>query len=202
MKKLGLLLAGILLAGCGGGAATTPGMSGTASSASKSASTASSALSAASISYTGSYPYEREAVRIHLKADPRLNLFDATAHTLFICVYHLRDPNGFNQLLDETDGIGKLLECARFDPSVMGTRKIVVQPGGEVNETVDRPEGAKYVALVAGYSKLRKEDSVRLYPVPIIEKRIGWSVRSTAMPGPLAIDLFLGPDAIEGGGGR
>lgn len=202
MKTLGLLLAGILLAGCGGGAATTPGMSGTASSASKSASTASSALSAASISYTGSYPYEREAVRIHLKADPRLNLFDATAHTLFICVYHLRDPNGFNQLLDETDGIGKLLECARFDPSVMGTRKIVVQPGGEVNETVDRPEGAKYVALVAGYSRLRKEDSVRLYPVPIIEKRIGWSVRSTAMPGPLAIDLFLGPDAIEGGGGR
>ncbi|MDA8122619.1 MAG: type VI secretion lipoprotein TssJ [Deltaproteobacteria bacterium] len=202
MKKLGLLLAGIILAGCGGGAATTPGMSGTASSASKSASTASSALSAASISYTGSYPYEREAVRIHLKADPRLNLFDATAHTLFICVYHLRDPNGFNQLLDETDGISKLLECARFDPSVMGTRKIVVQPGGEVNETVDRPEGAKYVALVAGYSRLRKEDSVRLYPVPIIEKRIGWSVRSTAMPGPLAIDLFLGPDAIEGGGGR
>ncbi len=202
MKTPGLLLAGILLAGCGGGAATTPGMSGTASSASKSASTASSALSAASISYTGSYPYEREAVRIHLKADPRLNLFDATAHTLFICVYHLRDPNGFNQLLDETDGISKLLECARFDPSVMGTRKIVVQPGGEVNETVDRPEGAKYVALVAGYSRLRKEDSVRLYPVPIIEKRIGWSVRSTAMPGPLAIDLFLGPDAIEGGGGR
>lgn len=202
MKTLGLLLAGILLAGCGGGAATTPGMSGTASSASKGASTASSALSAASISYTGSYPYETGAVRIHLKADPRLNLFDATAHTLFICVYHLRDPNGFNQLLDETDGIGKLLECARFDPSVMGTRKIVVQPGGEVNETVDRPEGAKYVALVAGYSKLRKEDSVRLYPVPIIEKRIGWSVRSTAMPGPLAIDLFLGPDAIEGGGGR
>ena len=192
MKTLGLLLAGILLAGCGGGAATTPGK----------ASSASSALSAASISYTGSYPYEREAVRIHLKADPRLNLFDATAHTLFICVYHLRDPNGFNQLLDETDGIGKLLECARFDPSVMGTRKIVVQPGGEVNETVDRPEGAKYVALVAGYSRLRKEDSVRLYPVPIIEKRIGWSVRSTAMPGPLAIDLFLGPDAIGDGGRR
>ncbi|MEK6779645.1 MAG: type VI secretion lipoprotein TssJ [Candidatus Deferrimicrobiota bacterium] len=202
---VGLLLTGILMAGCGGGAATTPGMSGTASSAassassaSQSASTASSALSAASILYTGSYPYESGAVRIHLKADPRLNLFDATPHTLFICVYHLRDPNGFNQLLDETDGIGKLLECARFDPSVMGTRKIVVQPGGEVSEAVDRPEGAKYVALAAGYSRLRKEDSVRLYPVPIIEVRSGLFSK-TARPGPLAIDLFLGPEAIQGG---
>jgi predicted component of type VI protein secretion system len=177
---------------------TASSAASSASSASQSASTASAALSAAAISYTGAYPYEKGAVQIHLKADPRLNLFDATPHTLFICVYHLRDPNGFNQLLDEADGISKLLECARFDPSVTGMRKIVVQPGGEVSEAVDRPEGAKYVALAAGYSRLLKEDSVRLYPVPIIEVRSGLFSK-TARPGPLAIDLFLGPEAIQGG---
>ena len=152
---------------------------------------------AAAVQYAGPYPYEEGAIRVHLKADPRLNLFEATPHTLFLCLYHLRDPNGFNQLLNETDGVGKLLDCSRFDPSVTNTRRIVVQPGGEVTETLDRPEGAKYVGLVAGYSNLRKEDSVRLYPVPIVEERIGWSIRKTAMPGKLDIDLFLGPDSIR-----
>jgi len=190
---LALLLGGTLLAGCGGGAASTPGMSGTASSAASPA----PAGSPAAISYTGAYPFERGAVRIRLKADPRLNLFDATPHTLFLCVYHLRDPNGFNQVLDEADGISKLLECSRFDPAVTNTKKIFLQPGGEFTEAQDRPEGAKYVGLVAGYSTLRKEDCVRLYPVPIVEERIGWSIRKTAMPGKLSIDLYLGPESIQ-----
>jgi type VI secretion system VasD/TssJ family lipoprotein len=185
---LALLLAGILLAGCGG-AATTPGMSGTGSST-------------AALSYTGAYPYEKDAVRLRLKADPHLNLFDGTPHTLFLCVYDLRDPNGFNQLLDEPDGMGKLLECSRFDPAVANTRKIVVQPGGEIDRMLARSEGAKYVGLVAGYSTLKKEDCVRLYPVPIIEERIGWSIRKTAMPGKLLIDLYLGPDSLQAGRGR
>lgn len=190
---LALLLGGILLAGCGGGAASTPGMSGTAYSA---VSTARGDFPAA-ISYTGAYPFERGAIRIHLKADPRLNLFDATPHTLFLCVYHLRDPNGFNQVLDEADGIGKLLECSRFDPAVTNTKKIHLQPGVEFTEAQDRPEGAKYVGIVAGYSTLRKEDCIRLYQVPIVEERIGWSIRKTAMPGKLSIDLYLGPDSIQ-----
>ncbi len=197
-----LWLGALLLAGCGGAAATA-GKTGAAGAAGRPpASTLSAPLSEAARSYNGPYPYEQGAVRIHLKADRRLNLFDASPHTLFLCVYHLRDPNGFTQVLDETDGIAKLLECSRFDPSVTNTRRIVVQPGAEVTEALDRPEGARYVGIVAGYSKMRKEDSVRLYPVPIVEERIGWSVRKTAQPGPLAIDLFLGPESIQGAGGR
>jgi type VI secretion system VasD/TssJ family lipoprotein len=183
--SIALLLAGVLAAGCGGGKASTPGMSGTAAA-----------------SYAGPYPYERGAVRIHLKADPRLNLFDATPHALLLCVYYLRDPNGFNQMLDEPEGMSKLLECSRFDPSVTNTKKISIQPRGEVAELLDRPEGAKYVGLVAGYANLRKENSVRLYAVPIIEERTGWSIRKKGRPGKLEVDLYLGPESIQEVRGR
>lgn len=199
------LLAGIVAAGCGGGAALrpTPGAPSAAPGAppAPSRGAAETAAMRAAAAYAGPYPYEPGAVRIRLKADSRLNLFDATPHTLFLCVYFLRDPNGFNQLLEEQDGMGKLLECTRFDPAVTNTRKVVVQPGGEAGEAFDRPEGAKYVALVAGYSRMKKEDAVRLYSVPIVEERSGL-FKKTARPGPLSIDLFLGPEAIQEGGGR
>lgn len=189
-----LLLGAIVLAGCGGGKAATRGTPPGGSSP--------GSASSAAATYAGPYPFERDAVRIHLTADSRLNQFEAAAHPLLLCVYHLRDPNGFNQILDEPDGISKLLDCSRFDPAVTNTKKIFIQPGGEVTERLDRPEGAKYVGIVAGYSTLKKEDSVRLYPIPIVKQRVGWSVLRTTMPGKLDIDLSLGPVSIQDLRGR
>ena len=51
------------------------------------------------------WSYEKNAINLHIKADPRLNLFNKAPHTLLLCIYHLRDPNSFNQLQDERDGL-------------------------------------------------------------------------------------------------
>ena len=42
--------------------------------------------------------YEKDAIKINLKADPQLNLSAGKPHTLMACVYQLNDPNSFNQL--------------------------------------------------------------------------------------------------------
>jgi len=188
---IALLVAGMLAAGCGAAKTVAPEKSGGAFSPS------SAAVSQAAASYTGQYPYAPGAVKVHLKADPRLNLFDAMPHALLVCVYGLRDPNGFHQMLDEPEGVSRLLECTRFDPAVTSARRISNQPGGEVSETLDRPEGTKYVGLVAGYANLKKENCARLYAVPIVKERIGYSVRKTEKPGNLEIHLRLGPESIE-----
>ena len=44
------------------------------------------------------FGYEKGAVLLNLKADPQLNLYQGSPHTLSLCIYQLRDPNGFNQL--------------------------------------------------------------------------------------------------------
>lgn len=138
--------------------------------------------------------YEKDAIQLHIVSDPQLNLYQKQAHSLIVCLYHLRDPNGFNQLIDEKDGLSRLLECSRFDPSVTYSRRLVIQPNQELNESLDRTDGAKFVGVVAGYYTLQKEGSVKSYPIPITEAKKGSIlVQKTAK---LNIDIYLGRQDI------
>jgi type VI secretion system VasD/TssJ family lipoprotein len=139
--------------------------------------------------------YEKGAIQLRLKADPQLNLYSGSPHTLLLCIYHLRDPNAFNQLADEKDGIPKLLECGRFDPSVTYVKRVVVQPGQEVRESMDRAEGAKYVGIAAGYYQLQKERAVRFFQIPVVQEKKGSTLVSK--PSVLTIDLLLGAQEMS-----
>jgi type VI secretion system VasD/TssJ family lipoprotein len=134
------------------------------------------------------WEYERNAIQLHLTSDHRLNLYQKRAHSLVLCVYHLKDLNGFNQLADEKDGLPKLLECSRFDSSATYSKRLVIQPNQEVKESLDRTEGARYVGIIAGYYSLQKEHSVRSFQIPV-------SLFNN--PKKMNIDLYLGPQEIQ-----
>ncbi|HEY5512047.1 MAG TPA: type VI secretion system lipoprotein TssJ [Geomonas sp.] len=106
--------------------------------------------------------FKKEAISILIKADPQLNRFQRNAHTLFLCIYQLKDPNGFNQLAQEKDGVPKLLECGRFDASVANAKQFTLQPGQELNDVRDRAEGARYIGLATGYYGTGKEKVTEL----------------------------------------
>ncbi|ABB33523.1 type VI secretion lipoprotein, VC_A0113 family [Geobacter metallireducens RCH3] len=142
--------------------------------------------------------YEKEAISVTLKGDPQLNLFQKSPHALVACLYQLRDPNAFNQFRTEPDGLTKLLECGRFDPGVATAKRMVIQPGQEVNESLDRAEGARYVGFVAGYYRLDKDRSARLYTIPSVEETKGFLSRTKLVkPGRLDMKLLLGPQEIQ-----
>jgi len=143
------------------------------------------------------WSYGKDAIRLELRSDPRLNLYDGIPHTLLLCVYQMSDPNAFNQLKDEKDGLPKLLECARFDSSVTSAKRHIMQPAEDKTLSLDRAEGAKYVGIVGGYYLLQKELSVRLFQVPV-EETINETERTkTTKPGLLHIKLYLGPQMIH-----
>ena len=147
---------------------------------------------------TPKWTYEKDAIEIHIKADPKLNFDDGLAHTLAVCIYQLKDPNAFNQLSEDTDGIYKLLDCGLFDSGVAASRRIIVQPGKDINLTMDRAEGAKYVAAVAGYYILQKERMIRMYDIPVVIEQKGFIQKTRiAKPGVLKIELDLGPSQIK-----
>lgn len=138
--------------------------------------------------------YEKDAIQLGFSSDQQLNLFQNQSHSLMLCLYHLRDPNGFNQLIDEKGGLLKLLECSRFDPSVTYSRRLVLQPGQQLNESMDRTDGAKYVGIVAGYYNLHKDTSIRSYQIPVTEVKKGsLLVQKSAK---LIINLNMGPQGI------
>lgn len=141
------------------------------------------------------WQYEKEAVTLHVQADRNLNTFQRSSHALLLCVYHLRDLNAFNQLMSENDGLTRLLECSRFDPAVVLARQMVIQPGQELTETMDRPEGVRFVNVAAGYYNLKKDDVVRSFPVPLNQEKRRGNLIQTAKK--LEINLRLGPKAVE-----
>lgn len=145
------------------------------------------------------YGYEKDAIELHFKADKQLNYKDKKAHALVICVYQLMNPNAFNQLAGNRNGLYSLLECSVFDPSgVALSKQIVVNPGKDMNIKLDRAEGARYVALVAGYYTIEKEKITRLYKIPEISERSGFLwLNKTIRPDKLEISLILGSRQIQ-----
>jgi type VI secretion system VasD/TssJ family lipoprotein len=140
--------------------------------------------------------YESGTVRLHIKADPQLNFYQGGPHTLFLCLYHLKDTTMFNQLVDEKDGPSKLLECSRFDSSVVKSKGLIIQPNQELTESLARVEGAQHVGIIAGYyNNFRKERVVRSFRIPMIEDRIGSTFVQKL--GTLNVDLYLGPQEMK-----
>ncbi len=146
------------------------------------------------------YDFGKDAIRLRFSADTQLNSCQGSPHTLLICVYQLGDPNAFNQLTADEDGLYKLLECRRFDPSVTNVKRIIVQPGQDITSTLDRAEGTKYVGLVAGYYQIEKDHMIRLFKIPLVKERAGTFSKKVLKTGVLDVELLLGPEKIRDAG--
>ena len=145
--------------------------------------------SCASLGMQPEWNYEKDAISLYYRSDSYLNSYQGNPHTIMLCVYQLRDPNAFNQLIGEEEGLSKLLECGRFDPSVTSAKRLTIYPRTEKTESLDRAENTKYVGIVAGYYSLQKERAVRFYEVPL----------SLLLnhPSNLDIRLYLGAQEIQ-----
>lgn len=137
--------------------------------------------------------YKREAVHLTLTASDQVNLYGGLPHATVLCVYQLSDPNVYQQMLEEVDGVNKLLACENFDASVKSRRRIVVQPGDKKVVVMDRAEGARYLAVVAGYYKRMPGSFSRLVPFPVVETG-GFSKRKEL--GKIELDVELGSEGI------
>ncbi len=140
---------------------------------------------------------QKEGIILHIEADNKLNLTRGKAYTLYFVVYQLIDPNAFNRYTEDEDGLSKLLESKIFDATVASVKSMVIYPGSDVTYKMDRAEGARYVAVVAGYGVMAKERMVRLFDIPVYTK---WdnilSLSRKLEPAQLQIDLILGPNQI------
>jgi type VI secretion system VasD/TssJ family lipoprotein len=141
---------------------------------------------------------EKGGITLNIKADSQLNTLNGKSYTLYFVVYQLINPNSFNQLCQNNDGLAKLLESKIYDSSVAAVKSMIVYPGSDVTYRVDRAEGAMYVGVVAGYNTMGKDHMVRLFDVPVfITKSSMFSLQRKLVPGPLSINLALGPQQIE-----
>ena len=141
--------------------------------------------------------FEKEAIRLQVKADYKLNFYDEEAHTLLLCIYQLSDPNAFNQLSNDEDGLYTLLNCTLFGEGATASKRMIIQPGQDIDIMLDRAEGARYVAMTAGYYIMEKNRMVKIVDIPeIVETKGFFRKKKTRKPAPLSIVRTLGPQQI------
>lgn len=141
---------------------------------------------------------QKEGIILNMKAENKLNYSRGKAYTLYLVIYQLINPNQFNLLTEDEEGLTKLLEGKMFDPSVASVKSMVVYPGSDVTHRMDRAEGARYVGVVAGYGTLAKERMVRLFDVPVYVKIDNiLELSRKLVPGQLEINLALGSQQID-----
>ncbi|UFS70725.1 type VI secretion lipoprotein TssJ [Geomonas sp. RF6] len=136
---------------------------------------------------SGRVTYKKDDITFRIKGDPQLNRYGNNAHALYLCVYQLKDPNTFNQLAEEKGGVAKLLQCSRFDSSVANAKRLVVQPGQEIQETRDRAEGARFIGVTGGYYGTGTEKMSHLAPLAVAKGDFSGNTISIEL-GPYEID--------------
>lgn len=141
---------------------------------------------------------QKEGIVLNLAADRRLNESKGTPYTLYVVVYQLINPNTFNQMIDDQEGLTRLLESRIFDASVASVKSMILYPGSDVTYRMDRAEGAMYVGIVAGYHVMARERMARLFHVPVDVKFTNiLKLSRKLVPSKLEINLTLGPQQIE-----
>jgi type VI secretion system VasD/TssJ family lipoprotein len=144
------------------------------------------------------WAYEKDAIRLVFKGDRSLNFYKGVQHALSLCIYQLKDPNAFNQLAGDPNGISVLLGCETFDPAVTSFRRVTVQPGQDLSVSLDRAQGTRYVGLAAGFYRMERERVARLMEIPVEIRTTGWVLRDKfAVAGPLNLEVTLGPEQID-----
>ncbi|MBE0617854.1 MAG: type VI secretion system lipoprotein TssJ [Proteobacteria bacterium] len=142
------------------------------------------------------YGYQKDAIAFDLVASPDLNRFNNQAHTVILVFYALSDPNSFNQLLESSEGLGRLLEGKRFDPSALSTRQIVVQPGENKQLVMDRVQGTRYVGVVGGFYNQQAQAFSRLYSIPTNKIVSVFGAEKGCVTEALSVSLELGSDGF------
>jgi predicted component of type VI protein secretion system len=145
------------------------------------------------------WSYLPGGLTMNLKADKNLNLFEGFSHNILLCTYQMTAPAAFQELAANIGGIRKLLECARFDQTVVHVERRFISPGQESTFVLDRAEGGQHVGLVAGYNDLQPGLVTTMYSFPVTTNKDGWWPWSSDVynPGTLTMDILLGPNSIQ-----
>jgi len=140
--------------------------------------------------------YEKDAIKLQIKADPDLNW---NGNTLHLCVYQLKDNKVFENLAGYEKGLRTLLHhrCELFDSTVVKSESLFIHPGDYLSLTIDRFEGVQFLGIAAGYEGFSKNRATRVKKIPVITEKTGFIKRKKIeKPAHLNIEITLGKEQI------
>lgn len=121
--------------------------------------------------------FQKDAISLTIIASDDLNITHGEPRAVSICIYQTESPDLLEAKAETEQGLRELLLCKSNPPERFQAEQIYVQPGSIIEETLDRAEGAKYFAVVAGFNVLNPITCFSIIPIPLnIEKTRQWTI--------------------------
>lgn len=122
----------------------------------------------------GQWVYEARSVVLQVTTPQQLNLYMGQSHTLTLKVIQLSNPGIISELRQSPFGLSDLMAAKgkELSPSIVREDRLALEPGVTKTLVLDREQGVRYIALVAGYFEMESKKSVRIIPIPSVEARI------------------------------
>jgi len=155
------------------------------------------------------WEYAPKGIKIHYRADVRLNFYDNVPHTLVLKIFQLRDASHFKTLARTEPGFIRLLQftgqpafLGETQADILSYKQLIVEPGEEKIVYLDRAEGARWVGIVAGYYRFNLFQACKIFEIPLIYKEEGLIFKEKSVSvGELFVNLILGPSGLQQAGG-
>ncbi|MDR0379223.1 MAG: type VI secretion system lipoprotein TssJ [Candidatus Accumulibacter sp.] len=93
-------------------------------------------------------------LRLDIEAASDLNTQDGMPLALSLCVFQLDKTDKFDDLVKTPEGLDKLQACTVDAADATSAKRFWLQPGQKLTEDMDRAEGARTMAVAAGYAHL------------------------------------------------
>ncbi len=143
------------------------------------------------------WAYQAKGIQLELIAAEDINAFFNQPHTLVLGVLQMEDSKPFMQLLSDSKKITAMLANGDPGKDFLHLDRYIVSPGKRDILDIDRVQGARYVAVMAGYYNFDPSGAVRLFRIPLNIKSEGMLTTTyTAKPANLALRLHLGRQRI------
>lgn len=133
----------------------------------------------------------------HLEAAPTLNMDKEYPLGLTICVYQLADSNKFQALAASAEGLDQLLDCKMDAAGAQSARQYQLQPNDKRSITADRAEGARMLAVVAGYAHEKPDLSTAIFPYPVEKGSQGFFRTTVYSAAPLEAIIRFTDSAVS-----
>lgn len=143
--------------------------------------------------------YAPNAITIDYVSDRHLNRVHSRSHTLLLAVMQTTSLQKVQHFLQTPQGIGALLEQTQTQDQAehLYVHRYYISPGEKEKLSITRMAGMKFVVLVAAYSHLIPDQSVKIFDVPIDSKAEGIQIwKRVYYPAPLHIHIHFGEQGI------
>ncbi|MCR5170325.1 MAG: type VI secretion system lipoprotein TssJ [Desulfovibrio sp.] len=113
------------------------------------------------------WSFEAGAIRLAIDADPKLNAVDGVPHALALCIVQAASMDKLAAQGATKEGLRQLLQCKASPPDSISAVQFYIQPGERKVVPLDRSEGARYIAIAAGYDALNPGQCFRTVQMPV-----------------------------------